>query len=179
MELAHVYNQRPRLTEYRNGVEVVPVTLDFSNYSRLYFDGSLFTSLNSRFNFFTELQAGINFTNSPNVLNNFLIGGINGSFRNQVKFAGVQEATVNTASVAALMLGLRYNPVNNIYLIGRINGLVKDFATSRNSTSRSTGLSGYALTFAYRTPIGPLELSAMYCDQSKRLQSYVFFGISF
>lgn len=179
MELAHIYNQRPRLTEYRNGVEVAPGILDFSNYSRLYFDGSLFTSLNSKFNFFTELQAGINFTNTPNVLNNFLIGGINGSFRNQVKFAGVQEATVNSSSVAALLLGLRYNPVNNIYLIGRINGLVKDFATSRNSTSQSTGLSGYALTFAYRTPIGPLELSAMYCDQSKRLQSYVFFGISF
>ncbi|HNG62391.1 MAG TPA: hypothetical protein PLK54_01495, partial [Ferruginibacter sp.] len=88
----------------------------------------------------------------------------------------LQEATVNASSVGALQLGLRYNPINNVYLIGRVNGLVKDFIG--NSASLS-GLSGYALTFAYRTPIGPLELSAMYSDQSRRLQSYVLFGITF
>lgn len=178
-EFAYVYNQRERLTLYQNGIPVIPHNLDFSNYSRFTFDGLVFSALSQRLNFFTELQAGINFTNTPNVLNNFLIGGLNGSFRNQVKFAGIQEATVNSSSVATLQLGLRYNILNNFYLIGRVNGLVKDFATSRNSTSKSTALSGYAFTFAYRTPIGPLELSAMYCDQSKKLQSYVLFGITF
>ena len=113
------------------------------------------------------------------MLNNFLIGGINGSFRNQIRFAGLQEATVNSSSVLALQLGLRYNPANNIYVLGRINALVKDFATSNNSTSSKTALTGYSLTFAYKTPIGPLELSAMYCDQSKKIQSYVLFGIPF
>ena len=113
------------------------------------------------------------------MLNNFLIGGINGSFRNQVRFAGLQEASINSSSVSALQLGLRYNPANNVYILGHINGLVKDFATTNNSTSGVTALTGYALTFAYKTPIGPLELSAMYCDQSKKLQSYVLFGIPF
>lgn len=178
-EFAHVYNQKPGLRQFKNGVEVNPTSLNFENYSRFVFDGSLFASLHSKFVFFSELQAGMNFTSLPNELNNFLIGGINGSFRNQVRFAGFQEATVNSSSAISLQMGLRYNPVNNIYFIGRINGLLKDFVTRNNSTSGHTALTGYALTFAYRTPIGPLELSAMYSDQGKKLQSYVFFGISF
>lgn len=175
MELAHVYDQRPKITQLENG-QPVPNTLNFDNYSRVCFDGTIFAALNKKFNFFTGLQVGINFTSKTNQLNDFLIGGINGVYRNQVKFAGLQEATLHSPSVAALQIGLRYNPINNIYLIGRVNGLVKDFSIN---TSAATGLTGYALTFAYRTPIGPLELSAMYSDQSKRLQSYVLFGITF
>ena len=178
-ELAQVYNQEPNLILYQNGVPVIPSNLNFDNYTRLTLDASLFTPINKRFTFLSEFQAGINFTNQKNILNNFLIGGINGSFRNQIRFAGLQEATVNSSSVTALQLGLRYNLANNIYIIGRINGLIKDFATNRNSTSSKDGLTGYALTFAYKTPIGPLELSAMYCDQSKKIQSYVMFGIPF
>ncbi|MBK7121551.1 MAG: patatin-like phospholipase family protein [Chitinophagaceae bacterium] len=178
-ELAQVYNQRPNLRLFENGTPVIPSNLNFENFSRFTLDASLFTPLNKKFNFLAELQAGINFTNQPNYLNNFLIGGLNGSFRNQVRFAGLQEATLNSSSVLALQLGLRYNPASNIYITGRINGLVKNFATRNNITSAKDGLSGYALTFAYKTPIGPIELSAMYSDQSKKLQSYIMLGIPF
>ncbi|HMI79289.1 MAG TPA: hypothetical protein VK484_10880, partial [Ferruginibacter sp.] len=178
-ELGHVYNQRPNLTAFENGLPVIPSNLNFENYSRAVFDGSVFVFLKPRLTFFSELQAGINFTSQPNVLNNFLIGGINGNFRNQVRFAGLQEAAINSSSVVALQLGLRQTLWNNVYVIGRINGLLKDFATNNNSTSKTSAFSGYALTFAYKTPIGPLELSAMYSDQSKKLQSYVLFGIPF
>ena len=142
-------------------------------------DLSLFRPINKKFVFLSEFQAGVNFTNKPNYLNNFLIGGLSGSYRNQIRFTGLQEATVNSSSVTALQLGLRYNPANNIYITGRINALVKDFATKLNATSSKDALTGYALTFAYKTPIGPIELSAMYSDQSKRLQSYVLVGIPF
>jgi len=178
-EFGQVFNQKPNLTQYKNGVAVIPSDLNFENYLRFVFDGSLFASFNSKFTWFSELQSGMNFTRQPNVLNNFLIGGINGNFRNQIRFAGFQEATVNSSSVLALQMGLRYNPINNLYFIGRINGLLKDLITRNNNTSGNNALSGYSLTFAYKTPIGPIELSAMYSDQSKKLQSYVFFGISF
>ncbi len=179
VELAQVYNQIPTLTQFQNGLRVLPSTLNFDNYTRLVLDASLFTPINKRFTFLSEFQAGVNFTNKPNYLNNFFIGGLNGSFRNQIRFAGLQEATINSSSVTALLVGLRYNPANNIFITGRINGLVKDFATKRNATSSKDALTGYALTFAYKTPIGPIELSAMYSDQSKKLQSYVLFGIPF
>jgi NTE family protein len=178
-ELGQIYDQTPNLTVYKNGLPVIPSDLNFKNYTRLVLDASLFTPLNNKLNFLSQFQAGVNFTNDPNPLNNFLIGGMGGSFRNQIRFSGLQEGTVNSSSVAALQLGLRYNLANNIYISGLANGLVKDFATSKNSTSSKTALTGYALTFAYKTPIGPLELSAMYCDQSRKLQSYVLIGIPF
>ena len=176
-EFGYVYNQNPDLKYFVNGVQTS--YLNFDNYSRLNLDGTLFVPFNSKLTAFTEMQAGINFTDKPNVLNNFLIGGINGNFRNQVRFAGLQEATVNSSGAAVLQVGVRYSIFNNAYIIGRANALLKDFATTKNSTSAGTWLTGYALTFAYKTPIGPLELSAMYSDQSRRVQSYVLFGIPF
>ena len=176
-ELAYVYNQNPNLQFFQNGVQVADP--DFNNFTRLSFDGSLFTRINARVTLLSELQAGINFTDKPNVLNNFQVGGIDGNFRNQVRFAGLPEASINSSAVAALQLGLRYEIANNAYIIGRANALFKDFATTKISTSAGTWLTGYSLTFAYKSPIGPLELSAMYSDQSKRLQPYVLFGIPF
>lgn len=179
VELAQVYDQQASLIQYENGVPVIPSTLNFDNYTRLTVDACLFRPINKRFVFLSEFQGGVNFTNKANYLNNFLIGGLSGSYRNQIRFAGLQEASVNSSSVASLQLGLRYNPANNIYITGRVNGLLKDFATKNNATSGKDALTGYALTFAYKTPIGPIELSAMYCDQSKRIQSYVLVGIPF
>lgn len=176
-EFGYVNSQDPNLKFYENGVQTS--NLNFDNYARFTLDAAVISSLNSRFTLFTEAQAGINFTTTQNMLNNFQIGGINGSFRNQVRFAGLAEATVNSSSVASVLLGLRYSPANNVHIIGRINGLIKDFAIGNRYSSTSSFLSGYALTFGYRTPIGPLELSAMYSDQSRRLQSYVMFGIPF
>jgi NTE family protein len=179
IELAQVYNQEPTLTQLENEIPVTPSTLNFNNYIRLMLDASLFRAINKKFTFLSDFQAGVNFTNKANYLNNFLIGGLNGSYRNQIRFAGLLEATENSSSVAALQMGLRYNPINNVYVTARINALLKDFATKKNSTSSKDALTGYALTFAYKTPIGPIELSAMYCDQGKRLLSYVLVGIPF
>lgn len=178
-EFGLVYNQTPKLNITQNGQPAGTDEFNFDNYTRFVFDGSFFIPTRSRITVLSELQAGINFTNKPNVFNNFNIGGINGNFRNQVRFAGLPESSVNAATVAALQLGVRYNLFNNIFIIGRVNGLVKDFATEKNATSNKSFLSGYSLTFAYKSPIGPLELSGMYCDQSGHLQSYVTFGIPF
>lgn len=178
-EIGLLYNQLPKLSVTNDGLPVPASIFNFDNYIRFAFDGSVFAPIKERFIFFSELQMGINFNSNPNLLNNFIIGGINGNYRNQVKFAGIQEGTVNAPSVAALQLGLRFKVMNNLYAIGRVNGLIKDFANINLSTSKQSFLTGYALTFAYKTPIGPIELSAMYCDQSKKLQSYVLLGIPF
>ncbi|MGZ8550110.1 MAG: hypothetical protein ACXWV2_05590, partial [Chitinophagaceae bacterium] len=38
---------------------------------------------------------------------------------------------------------------------------------------------GYALTFSYNFALGPLDLSLMYCDQTRKIQSYINLGIPF
>ena len=178
-EFGLVYDQNPKLNIVQNGQPTGTSAFNFDNYTRLAIDGNFFIPVKSYITILSEVQAGINFTNKSNVFNNFNIGGINGNFRNQIRFAGLPEAAVNGATVAALQVGMRYTLFNNIYIIGRVNGLIKDFATELNATSTKNFFSGYALTFAYKSPIGPLELSGMYCDQSGHLQSYVTFGIPF
>lgn len=178
-ELAQVYNQKPNIILYHNGFPTGPADISFDNYTRFYLDGMVHAPINANFNFFTEFQSGINFTRKPNVLNNFLIGGINGYFRNQIKFAGFQEASLNSPSAAMVQVGIRYAVVNNVYFVGRFTSLIKDFVSVDNSPANSSILTGYALSFAYKSPIGPLEFSMMYSDQSRKLQSYVTVGIPF
>ncbi len=178
-ELGRVYNQEPSVTLYHNGLPTDPAAISFDDYTRFYLDGVAYIPINSNFNMFTEFQSGINFTDKPNVLNNFSIGGLTGNFRNQIKFAGFQEATLNSPSAVMLQAGLRYNVINNLYLVGRFTSLVKDFVAINNGPAKTSFLSGYALTFAYKSPIGPVELSMLYSDQSRKFQSYVSIGIPF
>jgi NTE family protein len=63
--------------------------------------------------------------------------------------------------------------------MGKANGLVNDFIDFDNMLKKATFFSGYSAGFAYNFALGPLEISAMYCDQTKRLRSYINLGIPF
>ena len=108
-----------------------------------------------------------------------LWGGLTKLFRNQVTFAGLQEGTLYAPSVLAAQAGLRFELYNNTYIIGRANMLLTDFVSKSNFFQNPGFLTGYALTFAYNFALGPLEISAMYSDQSKRLSTYINLGIAF
>jgi NTE family protein len=112
-------------------------------------------------------------------MNEFPIGGLTPLFRNQILFAGLKEGTFYSPSVASFQLGFRYQLYNNTYLIGRGNALINNFITKSVVQNIPDFLSGYSLTFAYNFALGPLELSAMYCDQSKQVRTYVNIGIPF
>jgi len=92
----------------------------------------------------------------------------------------LREGTFYSSSVAALLVGLRYQLFNNTFITGKANILFNNFITN-NQTFFNTPdfLSGYSLTFTYNFALGPLELSAMYSDQSKRVLGYVNIGIPF
>jgi NTE family protein len=138
-----------------------------------------YVPLTNRTVVFTQLQAGINFNQKQSILNDYYIGGLNYNFRNQITFAGLNEGTIYSGSVAALQLGLRYEVYNNIYAIGKINGLYYDFISSDKTASKGSFLDGYSLTFGYKFILGVLEISAMYCDQSQRLLPYINLGVPF
>lgn len=178
-EFGYVYDQNPDINLFQNGEPAGDADIIFDNFARLYVDGTFHVPLSGDFNLFSEFQSGINLTDQPNVLNNFSVGGIRGDFRNQIRFAGLREASISTPSAAMLQLGLRYRMFNNIYVIGRANGLLRDFISVNDDPANTNFLTGYAATFAYKTPLGPFELSAMYSPESNSVQSYVRFGIAF
>lgn len=181
-EFGFVFGQDPHLSYSSYGRAITSpdtTSINASNYSRVSFNMESYHSLNDRFTILTQLQAGINFSTGENEFNGFYIGGLNKMYRNQIVFAGLQDATLHAQSVVAGMVGLRSKIWNGVYLIAKTNILVNDFMKNRSISSNPRWVTGSSLTFAYNSIIGPIEFSTIYSAQSKSLQTNVNIGIPF
>lgn len=181
-ELGWVFNQSPNVTFFSNGEPVSNLDslgISYNNFTRLTVNTEAYLPLSSRSTLFTVMQSGINFDYRQNILNDFMIGGMSRLFRNQILFAGLEEGTIATPSVAALQLGYRYEIFNNGYLLWRSNALLNNFISRNNLLQKPDFLSGHAVTFGYNFALGPLEVSAMYSERTGRIHSYINLGISF
>jgi NTE family protein len=96
-----------------------------------------------------------------------------------VTFAGYPEGTVTTGSLAALQAAYRHELYSSLYLTLRANGMFYNIIPNKNFNTETSFLSGYSLSIAYLTTIGPIEFSVMYGDQSKKLTTYVNIGLPF
>jgi NTE family protein len=173
-----VFTQNPDLQLHTNTFD--SDTLTASNaYPRITFHFESYSPLSNKSTLMFLLQSGINFQ-TGNIMNEFSIGGLTHSFHNQITFAGLREGSFYSPSVAAIGMAFRYNMYGNLYLTGQANIMFNNFINTKNNYySAPDFLSGYALTFTYNFVLGPLELSAMYCDQWKRVMGYVNIGIPF
>lgn len=181
-ELGWVYNQSPSVSFFANGEPISNVDslgISYNNFTRLAVNAEMYLPLRSRSTLFSVIQSGINFDYRQNIMNDFIVGGMTELFRNQVMFAGLEEGTITTPSVAAVQLGYRYELFNNGYVLLRTNALVNNFISTSNLFQKPNFLSGHALSFGYNFALGPLEVSAMYSDQTRKLHSYINLGISF
>lgn len=181
-EAGHVYLQRPDLV-YMEG-NGKPGNADSSvfepdNYTQITFNAEGFRPLSRRLNLSALIQTGLNFSSKPDVLNSFFIGGLNRTYRNQIVFAGLQDISVYSPSVMAVQASLRWKLHGGISLIARNNILFCNFLDNESLGPRNRWLSGHSLTLSYNSVIGPIELSGMYSEQSKRFESYISVGFSF
>ncbi|MFI5194228.1 MAG: patatin-like phospholipase family protein [Chitinophagales bacterium] len=173
-----VFQQNPAIQLQSNNLDM-DTSAAHNPYPRLLFHFESYSPLSSRSTLLVHLQSGINFRYKGNIMNEFSIGGLTRSFHNQVTFAGLREGSFYSSGMAALEVGLRYQLFGNIFLTGKTNVLFNNFAGKSNFYNSPDFLSGYALSFTYNFALGPLELSAMYCDQWKRVMGYVNIGIPF
>lgn len=173
-----VYTQNSNIQLHTNTQDAD--TLTASNpYARIIFHFESYTPLSERSTLMFLLQSGINFQKG-NIVNQFSIGGLTRGFHNQITFAGLREGSYYSSSMAAVQAGFRYNLYGNLYLTGRANVMFNNLVNNRKQFYDTPDfLSGYALTFTYNFILGPLELSAMYCDQWHRVMGYVNIGIPF
>lgn len=180
-EFGYVIGPDPHVKYSSFGIPIAsPDTINSSNYSRLQFNLETYHSLNDRFTILTQWQAGINFNQGENEFNGFFIGGLNKMYRNQILFAGLQDAQLHAQNVVTGMLGLRTKIWNTVYLIAKSNLLLNDFIkNNKSASSNPRWVNGSSLTLAYHSIIGPIEFSAMYSTQAKSLQTYVNIGIPF
>jgi NTE family protein len=148
-------------------------------YARLLFNFESYSPVGRRGTILTNIQTGINFNYTNNIMNEFSIGGLTPLFHNEITFAGLREGSFYSPSVAEFQLGYRYQMFPNTYLTGRANILFNNFISTSSFFTNPDVLSGYALTFTYNFALGPVEISAMYSDQSRRVIGYVNIGIPF
>ncbi|QEC66269.1 hypothetical protein FRZ67_02705 [Panacibacter ginsenosidivorans] len=180
IEAGYVYSQRPDVEFFLQGNPITNLDslgFNFNNFIRTKLSYEHYYPISKKYTFSTLIQAGINFNQQESILNNYFIGGLTNTFRNQITFAGLNEGSVNSSSVAALQFGLRYQMYNSLFVLAKANGAYYNFVGSNKSFSNSTLLTGYSLSLGYNFVLGPLEISAMYCDQSRKLLPYINLGI--
>jgi NTE family protein len=175
------YGQSPAFKITENGA---PVNADSLNqgakdYSRVLLDAIHYVPLGKKSTLFWEAQSGINFRYQVTRVNDFLVGGLTDQFHNQITFAGLAEGTINTSSIGTLGLGYRYEVYPLLYLTARENVGLYNFLNVRDRLVPPSFLSGSALSLGYDSPIGPIEFSLMYSEQSQVVLGYVNIGIHF
>ncbi len=180
-EAGWVLKQNENITVLQDG-DVLPreaYPIGTNPYSRIVLNVESYHRITGRTTAMTMLQSGINMNYTNNIMNEFSIGGLIPLYNNQVLFAGLPEATTYAPTVAAFMGGIRYEFLASTYVTGKANVLFTNFMNKSIFFDNASFLSGYSLTFGYNFALGPLEISAMYADQSKKLRTYVSFGIPF
>ena len=173
-----VFQQNPDV-EVHNSTSLQDSSFSSRPYARVLLSLENYAPISRRSVFLLSIQSGINFNYQNNIMNEFSIGGLTDQFHNQVTFAGLREGTFYSPTVAELQVGLRYQLFNSTYLTGKANVLANNFISTSKFFVNPDFLSGYSLTFSYNFALGPLDLSAMYCDQSKRVVGYLNIGIPF
>ncbi|WP_288072321.1 patatin-like phospholipase family protein [Hydrotalea sp.] len=182
IEFGEVINQNPNVEYYLNGNEIPnpdSLGIHYKSYYRAFVNAEKYIPLTKRKTLFTQFQGGLNWRNTGDVINAFNVGGLTNVYKNQITFAGLAEGSVVTNSIAAMQVGLRYQIFNNGYIITKANGAFYDFVDGNFMPEKAKFLSGYSISFGYNFVLGPLEISAMYSDQSKMLLPYINLGIPF
>jgi NTE family protein len=179
IEADHVFEQTPHVEYFAATQNRSDTSFSSHPYQRLLAVYNQYFPFATRYTLQLHLQGGLNIHYKNNVMNEFSIGGLTDQFHNQVTFAGLREGTFYSASIAGGGLALRYQLYNNVMVTGTANVLFNNFLYKSNFFTTPDFLSGYALTFTYQFALGPLELSAMYSDQSRTVIGYINIGIPF
>jgi NTE family protein len=179
IEADHVFEQNPRVQYFASSQTRNDTVFSEAPYERFLVNFDEYVPLAEKYTLQAHLQGGLNLHYSNNIMNEFSIGGLTDQYHNQVVFAGLREGTFYSASIAEGALALRYQLFNNVLITGKANVLFNNFINKSAFFITPDFLSGYALTFTYNFALGPVELSAMYCDQSRTVLGYLNIGIPF
>lgn len=177
-EFGRVGPQQSRVRFISNGHADTPA-VSTNAYWRGWMEAEGYLPLSTKLTGFLKLQAGANFDYENHVMNEFVVGGMTKLFRNQVVFAGLSEGSLYTPAMGTVQGGLRQYLFQGAYLTASANILLNNLVTRSDFYSHEDFYSGYGLTFTYNFALGPLDLSVMYSDQTRKLQSYINLGIPF
>jgi NTE family protein len=178
LEAGWVFEQNPDIQLHFDNQDLDTLASG-SAYPRLALNFESYSPLGPKSTLLFLLQGGANIRSGKNIMNEFSIGGLTSIFHNQITFAGLREGSFYSSGLAAFQLGYRYQAFSNVSFTARANVMFNNIVDKSQFYQSPDFLSGYALTATYNFALGPLELSAMYCDQWKRVIGYLNIGIPF
>jgi NTE family protein len=130
---------------------------------------------------FYTLQSSVAIHSQGFIVDNFYMGGIQQLFRQQVAFAGLNEQQINSTSVASGQLGMQYNFVGSLFLMGRANTGIYNFSTETKFWDSDTvkSINGFSLGLGYNLGFLPMELTASYSPEIEKVYTHVKIGFVF
>ncbi len=179
----YVYNQEPEheytYDDISGSSDSIPI--NDKDYLKLMISATHYSELNSKFAFIKNASLGYIIENNTFVADKFVVGGINDIILNQISFAGLDVSEIKTGSIGSLQLGLQYQLSKKSFLIARLNAALYNFHGTKpeNITAKNNFLSGYGLSYALNSPIGPIEITVMYSDQDAKVRNYINLGFMF
>lgn len=182
LEGSWIFQQRPNFDIYSQQKSILNVDslgLYLKNFGRLDLSLQQYIPFSSRLTGFYLLQTGIQFNRSKDLLNRYLVGGLNTVMHNQILFAGLNEGSLTSSSVASIQVGFRREFPGSFYLSLRGNLLYYNLLDASNHFRCPPFLSGYSLSLGHTLNFMPIELSTMYCDQLRRILYYLNIGFRF
>jgi NTE family protein len=126
-----------------------------------------------------QAEGDANFTSTQLVFQDFVAGGIQPVFRNQVTFAGLEDGSLRTNSLVKFNVNWRYQIVGSFFAAANANIMYHSFLLKNLPAGYNQFLSGYGLTLGIDTPMGPCEFTFSYCDQVKDVNTYLSVGFRF
>jgi len=184
-EFVYYFSQRPDFELIYNGQSLLNLSelgLKFGNYERIWVKSYHYIPLTTKSTLITAQHFGAHLDYQQSFLNDFAIGGLTDFLRNQIPFAGLDHATLNSVEIGVFQASWQYEWIHNFFSTVVANAGIYDFAevgSVYEITAANNFISGYAVTAGYRTGAGPLELSIMYSDQSKKFLGYLNIGFHF
>jgi NTE family protein len=180
-ELGYVYGQNGEIAVTTDSLvqNADSLGVAFSNMLRVNLRSEYYLPLNKKFVLFQQSALAFLSSEDPYIANQFQVGGVADNTLNQVRFAGLEESELKTGSILSGQLGLQWKCTGSIYMTGRVNLAMYNFYKANGLSGKDNFLSGYSLSAGLMTPIGPIELTAMYCDQDRKVRTNLNLGYRF
>ncbi|HXL56500.1 MAG TPA: patatin-like phospholipase family protein, partial [Chitinophagaceae bacterium] len=99
-DIGFVYDQRPSLQYYSNKERIINLDslgFKYANFWRSTLSVEHYQPVGRKITFIAGGQAGLNFHEKARIVNDFVIGGLTNTFRNQITFAGLNECSFFTS----------------------------------------------------------------------------------
>ncbi len=180
--LDYIYHQNPKMKV--SDAQGTPLNLDSLGfgedpYFRLQFEYAHYFPLHHHWTLRTSMLSQNNISFQQNLVDNYLVGGMQKTFRNQCTFVGLDEADIYTTSYSGVGMEIsrRIWPNASLSILGDVG--VLDYLNEKNEFTEGRSLAGFGGQLSYHSFIGPINLAMTYNTYSQQLGYTLYLGVLF